>query len=800
MGTQRTVTLTDVEVSPEQISAYILAEMRRQIETVVETLSSSATRWIVDRAIVTVPAYFDQPQVDATASAAHLAGLDVLDLLHEPTAAACYHCWQTGSQDGVFLVYDLGGGTFDVSVLRSTAGVFEVLGISGNNHLGGDDFDAALARELQDRLVREGYALDLDLANNEDDRLRFEQLKFLAEGVKKSLSTAHEYVLRDTSLRDQDDSPVIIDTQFERADVEALLRPLVERTIPYCFEALERAHTKAGITLANVDAVILAGGSTHVPLVREMVRQNLCAADDVTELVVDPRASEGRARCAMPIYDKVDTIVALGAAIRAAAVGGLAVFNADRSIRIAFRGTASTGGRETSVGGKVEPLSPGINLVGGRVQLRVQDVDYDDVQDLSESGTFAFRRVPLQAGAENLLSFEVFDQAGVRVATAGRPISQSQEPQRPTGGSASTAVLAKAILLEVERDGKPFKRTLFEETQSLPQQQSFSFSHPGNTELVRFPLYQRQRKIKEIAIPVDASLPKGTPVTLDVDIDELLFITVKGDIGGHKFDALVTPPPERPLPSAEDAAALERKFREAVGYLPAGRRNVAEAKFKKIKASYDAAVQRADSDQALHDFEELEELVAESARADAALQPPKEAFAELVAECHELNSAVARMAAEAGNPHDHQETAKAIEAQRQQGERAIAASDQNAYSDAFRMLEALRNHIVALGRKAMPAQDPRSDSERASDHVQVAQGEAGKVEQLASSQGRADLQQETQQILSSLAELSRDAQRDPRSVQEKVSQLRQRLEQIKNVLMGKPSDQQQAGLVIDHSR
>src|SRR5437764_2589767 len=170
MGRQVSVALTNEKVTPEQVSAHILREMKQQIEEDVARFGTDSATWIVDRAIVTVPAYFDQPQIEATRRAAEMAGLQILELLHQPTAAACYHCWQTGTQDGVFLVYDCGGGTFDVSVLRCTAGAFEVLGISGNNRLGGDDIDTLLAEELQKRLLQEGYNLKLDLKHNEDDR------------------------------------------------------------------------------------------------------------------------------------------------------------------------------------------------------------------------------------------------------------------------------------------------------------------------------------------------------------------------------------------------------------------------------------------------------------------------------------------------------------------------------------------------------------------------------------------------------------------------------------------------------
>src|SRR5882672_1739311 len=212
MGHRTTVRLADEEMTPEQVSSLILAEMKRQIEQDVAEWNTSSTSWTVDRAIVTVPAYFDHPNIEATRLAAELAGLEVLDLLHEPTAAACYHCWSTRTADGTFLVYDLGVGTFDVSIVRCTAGVFEVLGISGNNRLGGDNIDIEMAGRIQEYLVDDGYAFDLDPANDPEDQVRFSQLRFLAEGVKKSLSTQHEFMLSDSgTVRDKDGTPVILD-------------------------------------------------------------------------------------------------------------------------------------------------------------------------------------------------------------------------------------------------------------------------------------------------------------------------------------------------------------------------------------------------------------------------------------------------------------------------------------------------------------------------------------------------------------------------------------------------------------
>jgi molecular chaperone DnaK len=177
-------------------------------------------------------------------------------------------------------------------VLRATAGAFEVLGISGNNFLGGDDLDTAIAEMLQERLLRDGYDLALNVKDDPEDARRLDKLRMLAEGVKKALSTSGEHLLRDSSsLQDKTGAAVVIETMIERPELDQLILPHVERTIPYCFDALEKAHQKAGVTLADVDAVILAGGSTHIPLVRELVRQTFCSGG----------ADGLRAKCTEPV-------------------------------------------------------------------------------------------------------------------------------------------------------------------------------------------------------------------------------------------------------------------------------------------------------------------------------------------------------------------------------------------------------------------------------------------------------------------------------------------------------------------
>jgi molecular chaperone DnaK len=794
MGKQISVRLGDEMVTPEEASSMILQEMKRQIEEDVAQFSSETSTWIVDRAIVTVPAYFDQPQIEATRKAAEMIGLKTLELLHEPTAAASYYCWQNQVQNGTFLVYDFGGGTFDVSILRCTEGTFEVLGINGNNRLGGDDIDAALAEELRQRLVSEGYALDLDPKIDPEDRHRFDKLKLLAESVKKALSTEDEFILRSQSgLQDKAGQSVNIDMPFERYEIEDIMRPIVERTIPYCYQALELARQKAGVMLTGIDAIILAGGTTHIPLVREMVRKTFCA---------DPAVAEPRAKCAAPVYKKVDTIVALGAAIRAAATGGLEIYNPERTLRVSFRGTGSTASQRANIGGKVEALIPELDITNGYIRLRIDELGYQDEQDLKKGGVFGFTRVPLQARAENLLTCEIFSGNGKRMATLSRSLFQSEVALRPTGGSSGTASISKALYLEVSHDGKPYRKELIKALTTLPASKDDVFYHPGDTQRLRLPLYQQKKMIKEIVIDDLPYLPKGTPIDFTLYVDELAGITVEGHVGEKTFETQIDPPPERRPPTPAEAQALEESFQKALEALPGEKRRYIEEQQRKARESYEAAVKRDDIEQSIHEFEEIEELFASITQTEESLQPPREVFEQLVGDCLSLNQYLATLHSQVdqvNQPHNAGELIRAINAQQIRGEQAFAARDQTGYADALMALFAIRDHLSLQYQKIVQGQDTRTESEKAAGMVKNALAEVQEIEQMAAACKRPDFQSELILIRSQVNATARDIQSNPLLVEHRIRQIWSRMQQIKNVLHGSSDDSGDGKLVEDHS-
>jgi molecular chaperone DnaK len=724
MGTRSQVALGDREYSPQQVSAFILAEMKRQIEADVAGFGGADREWIADRAVVTVPAYFDQPQIEATREAAESAGLAVLDLLHEPTAAASYHCWRTATQNGTFLVYDLGGGTFDVSVLRCTGGTFEVLGISGNNLLGGDDIDAALARHLQAVLSADGYALDLDPAHSEDDRSTFIGLKLLAESAKKALSRDYDYMLRDAgTLTDQAGKRVNVEVSLERAELEGIARPFIERTFPLCDEAIARAHERAGITLADVDQVILAGGSTHMPLVRELVARELCgraAADS-------PR--QARAKCGEPIAEQVDTVVALGAAVRAAAVGGLAVYDEDRAVRISLRGTGTTGAGEHTVGGRVESLVAGVDLAGGRVLLDAGG--YPDEADLAPDGSFAFSRIPLQPDGETELAFEVYDADGELRATAGRAIQHTSGVVKPTGSTENSAVTSKAIKLEVRLKGEKQKFELVPALGRLPYARDYEFRHPGGVETVELRLFQESRPIQVVRVPVSASTPKDTPILMHLVMHENHSITVEGGIGDAAFQAQVSlPVEEEVMPDQAEIDALHRRFQENISALPVDERAGVQTRFTMAQRALSGARERGDVQQAVHERNEVESIVEKITRHDSELEPPKAEFDDLVSICVTLHSHLTYAGVPSGMRFESEEIARTIEEHRGVGERAYTDRDQRRYSDAASALNAMREHLLVLARGAQTPQEI-PDTTRAQQMLDTVHGMAAQLRTLA---------------------------------------------------------------------
>ncbi|WP_088892860.1 molecular chaperone DnaK [Leptolyngbya ohadii] len=282
--------MVDVQIrghifTPQEISAMILQKLKQDAESYLgET---------VTQAVITVPAYFTDAQRQATKDAGTIAGLEVLRIINEPTAAALSYGLDKQDQDQRILVFDLGGGTFDVSILQLGDGVFEVKATSGNNHLGGDDFDNVLVRWLIDNF-RDQEGIDLS-----QDKMALQRLREAAEKAKTELSTRLTTTINLPFITADATGPKHLETELTRAKFEELVGHLIQMTINPVMQALKDCD----LTPEQIDRIILVGGSTRIPAVQEAIRQ--CFNGKTPDRSVNP-----------------DEAVALGAAIQAGVLGG----------------------------------------------------------------------------------------------------------------------------------------------------------------------------------------------------------------------------------------------------------------------------------------------------------------------------------------------------------------------------------------------------------------------------------------------------------------------------------------------
>jgi len=284
MGADYKVEIEGKQYTPQEISAIILQYLKSYAE---EYLGEPVTR-----AVITVPAYFNDAQRQATKDAGRIAGLEVERIINEPTAAALAYGLDKMDEDQTILVYDLGGGTFDVSILELGDGVFEVKATAGDNNLGGDDFDQVIIDYLVEQFKKE-HGVDLS-----KDKMALQRLKDAAEKAKKDLSGVTQTQISLPFISANETGPLHLETTLSRAKFEELSAHLVERTMAPVRQALQ----DAGFTPSDIDKVILVGGSTRIPAVQEAIKK---AIGKEPHKGVNP-----------------DEVVAIGAAIQGGVISG----------------------------------------------------------------------------------------------------------------------------------------------------------------------------------------------------------------------------------------------------------------------------------------------------------------------------------------------------------------------------------------------------------------------------------------------------------------------------------------------
>jgi molecular chaperone DnaK len=301
MGTNQRVTLGGKEYTPQEVSALILAKLKRDAEGYFGQP--------VSEAVITVPAYFTDAQRQATKDAGEIAGFKVERIINEPTAAALAYGFQHKDESKTILVYDFGGGTFDVSIIKMVEGAFKVLASSGNNRLGGDDFDQVVADYLHEQFKEsEG----VDLKNIEDEKMRLsigQRISEAAEKAKIDLSTLLETNVNIPFLFSEGDEPKHLDVTITRAEFEEMTEYLIEATR----KPVEEAFESSGLDNSGIEIVILVGGTTRMPTVKRFVT-DLLDREPLTEIHPEECVAIGAAVQAGVKVGQLDDLVVVDVA------------------------------------------------------------------------------------------------------------------------------------------------------------------------------------------------------------------------------------------------------------------------------------------------------------------------------------------------------------------------------------------------------------------------------------------------------------------------------------------------------
>ncbi len=780
MGLDKRFPVGPRSLTAPEVSAVILRHLRGWMET---TLGPDAERHLLDLAVITMPAYFNHSQIEATRLAGELAGFEVAELLHEPTAAAIFYSWIESHGDATYLVYDLGGGTFDVSIIRRRLGDHEVLAVSGDPFLGGDDFDRSLASHLLTAGRWRLHAPGDDSSGEPFDPLQhfdptgepFARLVRQAESLKMELSEkpqVERYVPRLATL--DDGRTVSVEFTVARPAFEKLIRERCVRTIECCHEALGRARERAGIRLSDIDHVILVGGSSRVPLVRQVVQ----------EAFANPALPE-RVKSPSLLCHEPDLAVAYGAALRAAGHGTRFLWpmrGGSLELHVTSPPTSPTPEYEAAGVVRVHNV-PGQSLEGASVRLRSAHTGLIDEAFLDSRGAFT-QLTEVSPDGETTLEWTVCDADGQPQAAASSLVGC-----RPAGrvlgqGVLATQLITRPLAIEVLTRGRQrVKQTVAPVGAALPGTFRCVCRTADQSGRIVVPIFEDNRVIKHLDIHgLDPLLPVGSPVevTFSIDARHLIEVSVKVKSEHrleHEETATIEPPPPPTRPTRQEIEEVMQELEGEIDQLSGRHRTRLKAKAAQLHADLLEALGYDDEARAIQRMSELRGLVAQAERIRGlVLDPPWTRFAQLVR--HAMDNA-AEVADKTGRARE--ELFGHIRAQEKYAEQAHDEANQALYKECWDNLERYANYLAQLLRDALPrplARPKRDPEQEAREEVERFRHLLSSVWKQAREKKRADLDFFMGEIARQASGLSSRMKDDPVATIKEARKLSVEIEKI----------------------
>ncbi|MDO4962806.1 MAG: Hsp70 family protein [bacterium] len=527
MGKKTTINFGEKEYTPEDISSKIINYCK---ECLIDTIGKEENV-VYDKVVITVPAYFNLAQKDATRKAGELAGLEVQMLLEEPTAAAINYAVSNNIENGLFFVFDLGGGTFDVSILEKTENIPTVLATAGNNFLGGDNFDSIIARYFLEELKKRGNNVD-DIEVSADDK-KFRLLMFAAENVKKQLSVNDSYNIYFPDIfKDNTGIELSID-DFTRKQFDDLIKDKVEKDIiKECDKALELLEKNHGKTISDITHILMVGGSTKIPYVKKVIKDHYCKTDLLKDVT---------------IYEP-DLSVSAGAAFVANS-NGYSLEDEKNNILVKMNATYSIDGK-VYVSGKIEK---------GKITKVSIDIDEPVFAKVDEDNTFVLeideknynnQELNLFNGEECINKLSTVNDGNVDII-APTPIQNE-----------TIAV----TIIDVEK-GKTEQFPIVYEGTYLPSKttETFKINEYSNKQII-LPIWEGTRKIFNFIIDLPNDAKIGNKLSVTTTVDTISNVTLSVDMDGKKLEGRYEYITQEQIDS-EETENYEEIFEERIRYV-----------------------------------------------------------------------------------------------------------------------------------------------------------------------------------------------------------------------------------------